>query len=51
MFARSVALAALTGLYPASTIVLAQSQLSERLHLPQVIGLGVAACAAVLIAI
>jgi uncharacterized membrane protein len=43
--------AALTGLYPASTIVLAQSQLRERLHLPQVIGLGVAACAAVLIAV
>jgi drug/metabolite transporter (DMT)-like permease len=43
--------AALTGLYPASTIVLAQSQLRERLHRPQLIGLGVAACAAVLIAV
>ena len=43
--------AALTGLYPASTIVLAQSHLRERLHLPQVIGLGVAAGAAVLIAL
>jgi uncharacterized membrane protein len=43
--------AALTGLYPASTIVLAQSHLRERLHLPQLIGLGVAACAAVLIAV
>lgn len=43
--------AALTGLYPASTIVLAQSHLRERLHAPQVVGLGVAACAAVLIAI
>ncbi len=43
--------AALTGLYPASTILLAQSHLRERLHLPQVIGLGVAACAAVLIAV
>jgi uncharacterized membrane protein len=43
--------AALTGLYPASTIVLAQSHLRERLHLPQLIGLGIAACAAVLIAV
>jgi drug/metabolite transporter (DMT)-like permease len=43
--------AALTGLYPASTIVLAQSHLRERLHLPQVVGLGVAACAAILIAV
>ncbi|WP_426574369.1 EamA family transporter [Aquihabitans sp. McL0605] len=43
--------AALTGLYPASTIILAQSHLRERLHLPQVVGLGVAACAAVLIAL
>ena len=43
--------AALTGLYPASTIVLAQSHLRARLHLPQLIGLGVAACAAVLIAV
>lgn len=43
--------AALTGLYPASTILLAQSHLRERLHLPQVVGLGVAACAAVLIAV
>lgn len=43
--------AALTGLYPASTILLAQSHLRERLQRPQVLGLGVAACAAVLIAI
>ena len=43
--------AALTGLYPASTIVLAQSHLRERLHLPQVVGLGVAAGAAILIAL
>ena len=43
--------AALTGLYPASTIVLAQSQLRERLHQPQVFGLGIAAVAAVLIAV
>jgi uncharacterized membrane protein len=43
--------AALTGLYPASTILLAQSHLRERLHLPQVVGLGVAACAATLIAV
>lgn len=43
--------AALTGLYPASTILLAQSHLRERLHTPQVVGLGIAACAAVLIAV
>jgi len=43
--------AAVTGLYPASTILLAQSHLRERLHVPQLVGLGVAACAAVLIAI
>ncbi len=43
--------AALTGLYPASTILLAQSHLRERLHAPQVVGLGVAACAAVMIAL
>lgn len=43
--------AALTGLYPASTIVLAQSHLRERLHFPQLVGLGVAACAAVLLAV
>lgn len=43
--------AALTGLYPASTILLAQSHLRERLHLPQFVGLGVAACAAILIAL
>lgn len=43
--------AALTGLYPASTILLAQSHLRERLQSPQVLGLGVAACAAVLIAV
>jgi uncharacterized membrane protein len=43
--------AALTGLYPASTILLAQSHLRERLHVPQLVGLGVAACAAILIAV
>ena len=43
--------AALTGLYPASTIILAQSKLRERLHAPQLLGLGVAACAAILIAL
>jgi drug/metabolite transporter (DMT)-like permease len=43
--------AALTGLYPASTILLAQSHLRERLQRPQVLGLGAAACAAVLIAL
>lgn len=43
--------AAVTGLYPASTVVLAQSQLQERLRPTQLAGLGVAAVAAVLIAI
>ncbi|MCU1354675.1 MAG: conserved rane protein of unknown function [Acidimicrobiales bacterium] len=43
--------AAIAGLYPASTVLLARSQLDERLHHVQVIGLGVAACAAILIAV
>lgn len=43
--------AAVTGLYPASTVLLAQSQLQERLRPTQMAGLGVAAVAAVLIAI
>lgn len=43
--------AAVTGLYPASTVVLAQTQLQERLHPSQLAGLGVAAVAAVLIAV
>lgn len=42
--------AALTGLYPASTVLLAQTRLGERLAPAQVAGLGVAACAAVLVA-
>lgn len=42
--------AAVTGLYPASTVLLAQRQLDERLQRPQVAGLGVAAVAALLIA-
>lgn len=42
--------AALTGLYPASTIVLAQTRLSERLAPVQFLGLGVAALAAVMVA-
>jgi uncharacterized membrane protein len=42
--------AAVTGLYPASTILLAQSQLQERLQRTQLAGLGTAAIAAVLIA-
>ena len=43
--------AALTGLYPASTVVLAQARLDERMEKVQVLGLGVAACAAVLVAL
>lgn len=43
--------AALTGLYPASTIVLAQARLGERLQPVQFAGLGVAAVAAVLVAL
>jgi uncharacterized membrane protein len=43
--------AAITGLYPAATVVLAQSRLQERLAAPQLAGLGVAAGAAVLVAI
>lgn len=42
--------AALTGLYPASTVLLAQTRLGERLAPAQVAGLGVAAFAAVLVA-
>jgi drug/metabolite transporter (DMT)-like permease len=41
---------ALTGLYPASTVVLAQSRLQERLQPTQVLGLGVAVLAAGLVA-
>lgn len=43
--------AAVTGLYPAATVLLAQSHLRERLHPSQLGGLGVAAFAAVLIAV
>lgn len=43
--------AAITGLYPASTVMLAQSRLQERLHPSQLTGLGIAGCAAVLIAL
>lgn len=43
--------AAITGLYPAMTIVLAQSRLKERLHPSQLGGLGIAGFAAVLIAL
>ena len=42
--------AALTGLYPASTVLLAQTRLNERMQRTQVLGLGVAAFAAVLVA-
>lgn len=41
---------ALTGLYPATTVMLAQTRLGERLHGVQGIGMGVAAAAAVLVA-
>ena len=43
--------AALTGLYPASTIVLAQTRLQERMAPVQFAGLGVAALAAVLVSV
>lgn len=43
--------AAVSGLYPASTVLLARSQLDERLHHVQVVGLVAAACAAVLVAV
>lgn len=43
--------AAITGLYPASTIVLAQTRLKERMEPVQFAGLGVAAIAAVLVAL
>ena len=42
--------AAITGLYPASTIVLAQTRLGERMAPVQLMGLGVAALAAVMVA-
>lgn len=42
---------ALTGLYPASTVLLAQGRLGERMHRKQVLGLGVATVAAVLVAV
>lgn len=45
-----VVVAALTGLYPASTIVLAQTRLGERLAPVQAVGLATAAVAAVLVA-
>lgn len=43
--------AAITGLYPASTVLLAQSRLRERLAVPQRAGLAAAGVAAVLIAV
>jgi drug/metabolite transporter (DMT)-like permease len=43
--------AAVTGLYPGATVVLAQSKLQERLAAPQLVGLGVAVGAAVLVAL
>ena len=42
--------AALTGLYPASTVVLAQTRLGERMQPVQFVGLGVAAVAALMVA-
>lgn len=42
--------AALTGLYPASTVVLARTRLDERMQPTQFVGLGVAALAAVMVA-
>ncbi|CAN5708178.1 hypothetical protein BH10ACT1_BH10ACT1_39620 [soil metagenome] len=42
--------AALTGLYPASTVLLAQTRLDERLQPVQFVGLGVAVLAAVMVA-
>ena len=42
---------ALTGLYPASTVLLAQTRLGERLHGVQAVGMGAAGVAAVLVAI
>lgn len=42
--------AALTGLYPASTVVLAQTRLGERMQPVQFMGLGAAALAALLVA-
>ncbi len=42
---------ALTGLYPASTVLLAQGRLGERMQETQVLGLGVASIAAVLVAV
>jgi drug/metabolite transporter (DMT)-like permease len=43
--------AALTGLYPASTVLLAQTRLGERLHGVQTLGMGAAGVAAVLVAV
>lgn len=43
--------AAVTGLYPAATVVLAQTVLDERMRRTQVVGLGVAAVAATLVAV
>jgi drug/metabolite transporter (DMT)-like permease len=43
--------AAVTGLYPAATVVLAQRHLDERLRRPQLAGLGVGAAAAMMIAL
>jgi len=42
--------AAITGLYPASTVVLAQTKLDERLQPVQFVGLGVAVLAALMVA-